>query len=463
MEKEARIGESINNKNLGGEKKKKMKTKTKLIASVEIAIVLCSVFLMAIPAIAAEQNMQKASASEASTASKDGYALPIPIYGNANEDDAIDMRDLTYVKLIFFGKKPETELADAKYDGKINPLDFIQIKLIIVGKEKELTILDDYERSVTLKMPLERVVLTRMGREEALVVIGAADKVVGISSDIPKSRPYVCEAGGLMDLPLVGQQPDLDYEKILALNPDLVFSSSSYPSWMNAVVEKIGDEVPVVGIGVYGLGDIRKTIRGYKTLEVMFDKKEEANKIISWIQKYDSLVKDRTKDLTPEEKPTFYIETYDDWVTYGSDHYDGIVAAGCGGRNIADGVDFAQGSSGEYVIDPEWLIEQNPDVIFRRVYPRGDMVTEEKARKRIEKLIDRPGWESINAVKNGRVYIYLNRIVYVAGNVVGSCYFAKCLQPDLFSDLDPMELYDEYWNTFMGMDFPELPIYPEPS
>jgi hypothetical protein len=48
-------GESVN-KNLGGEKKKKMKTKNKLLASVEIAIVLCSMFLVALPASAAEQT-----------------------------------------------------------------------------------------------------------------------------------------------------------------------------------------------------------------------------------------------------------------------------------------------------------------------------------------------------------------------------------------------------------------------
>jgi iron complex transport system substrate-binding protein len=103
-----------------------MKTKNKMIALLEIAIVLCSVFLVSIPAIAAEI-----------------YAPGLlDVFGNANEDDTIDMRDLTYVKLIFFGKKPETELADAKYDGKINPLDFIQIKLIIVGKERELTYID---------------------------------------------------------------------------------------------------------------------------------------------------------------------------------------------------------------------------------------------------------------------------------------------------------------------------------
>ncbi|MCK4732049.1 MAG: hypothetical protein KAT65_06265 [Methanophagales archaeon] len=45
-EKENRKGKSLN-KNLGGEKKEKMKTKNKIIALVEIAIVLCSVFLVA--------------------------------------------------------------------------------------------------------------------------------------------------------------------------------------------------------------------------------------------------------------------------------------------------------------------------------------------------------------------------------------------------------------------------------
>jgi iron complex transport system substrate-binding protein len=82
----------------------------------------------------------------------------LEIYGNANEDDTIDMRDLTYVKLIFFGKKPETELADAKYDGKINPLDFIQIKLIIVGKEKELTLVDSADKIKTVEKPITRIV-----------------------------------------------------------------------------------------------------------------------------------------------------------------------------------------------------------------------------------------------------------------------------------------------------------------
>jgi iron complex transport system substrate-binding protein len=166
-----------------------MKKKTKIVTMAEIAIVLCSVFLVALPGIAAEQNqeMQKISASEITTASEGDYVLGV--YGNANEDDTIDMRDLTYVKLIFFGKKPETELADAKYDGKINPLDFIQIKLIIVGKEKEITFKSASEtykdipsEAITIRKPVKRIVIAGFESAEVLRALNAADKVVGVGT-----------------------------------------------------------------------------------------------------------------------------------------------------------------------------------------------------------------------------------------------------------------------------------------
>jgi hypothetical protein len=113
-----------------------MKTKNKILALLEIAVVLCSVFLVALPAIAAEQTTQEVSASTITTASEDDFVLDY-IYGNANEDDTIDVRDTTYIKLAIFGKKPETKLADANYDGNVSMLDVGQTKLIILGKEKE--------------------------------------------------------------------------------------------------------------------------------------------------------------------------------------------------------------------------------------------------------------------------------------------------------------------------------------
>jgi len=79
-----------------------MKIKNKVIAITEKAIVLCSLLVVTLPVIAIEQFAQEVSASEVTTASEDDYTLGV--YGNANEDDTIDMRDTTYIKLVIFGK-----------------------------------------------------------------------------------------------------------------------------------------------------------------------------------------------------------------------------------------------------------------------------------------------------------------------------------------------------------------------
>jgi iron complex transport system substrate-binding protein len=170
----------------------------------EIVIVLCSMLVVTMPAIAAEQ---------------DDFILGV--YGNANEDDTIDMRDLTYVTLIFFGKKPETELADAKYDGKINPLDFIQIKLIIVGKEKELTYVDILGEPETVKKPINRLVNLGWNGIDVSRMLDAREIAVGVGSDyrsnLPISYPEISK------LPAVGAKADTcDCEKILSLEPDAV-------------------------------------------------------------------------------------------------------------------------------------------------------------------------------------------------------------------------------------------------
>jgi len=66
-------------------------------------------------------------------ASEDDYILDI--YGNANEDDTIDMRDFTYTARIILWLEDETDLADANYDGEVNVLDMTQIGLIILGRD----------------------------------------------------------------------------------------------------------------------------------------------------------------------------------------------------------------------------------------------------------------------------------------------------------------------------------------
>jgi iron complex transport system substrate-binding protein len=100
------------------------------------------------------------------------------IYGNANEDDVLDMRDVTYIKLVIFGKKPATTFADANYDGKISMLDIGQTKLIILGKEKQLTIVDQAARVVTVPRPIERIVTLFPSITRVILALDGCDRLV---------------------------------------------------------------------------------------------------------------------------------------------------------------------------------------------------------------------------------------------------------------------------------------------
>jgi iron complex transport system substrate-binding protein len=179
------------------------------------------------------------------------------IYGNANEDDVLDMRDVTYIKLVIFGKKPATTFADANYDGKTSMLDIGQTKLIILGKEKQLTLVDQADRIVTVNKPIEKVVLADLlDGVRTLVQLGAADKIVAINNYVenyalnpPDNYPWspvLHAAPELKELPSVGTYRDPNLELIVSVKPDVIFAYSGATDVANTLQETLG--IPVVCI-----------------------------------------------------------------------------------------------------------------------------------------------------------------------------------------------------------------------
>jgi len=78
-------------------------------------------------------------------------AYTLGVFGNANEDDTIDLKDVEYTASVVLGLDDQTQFADAKYDGEIDILDVTQIELIMLGKEEELTVFDADDRIVTMR------------------------------------------------------------------------------------------------------------------------------------------------------------------------------------------------------------------------------------------------------------------------------------------------------------------------
>ena len=452
-----------------------MKTKNKMIAMVEIAIVLCSLFLVAtLPAIAAEQNLQKAS----TTASEDDYVLDI--YGNANEDDTIDMGDVVYIKLAIFGKKDKTELCDAKYDGRINVLDVIQTKLIILGKEKQLTFVDTAEKIVTVKKPIERVAVFLPSQLETLRSLNAADTIVGLA--VAKTGKHVklwdpVFTPEVYELPSFGFKRTPDYEALLKLDPDAAFLFSSRPptygdTFMNTVRETLKSLNPDIAVFGFGCDNYSYYAEEVRMLGYIFDKRNEAEEFIEFHENVLNSVKETVKNIPEEDKPKVYFETFG---PYSIRHPHVAHVAYTGGKDIFSyGYDFPY--SGPPQVDPEAVIDRDPDIILRMNgdhgygLDAGDIAGLKEIR---DEIINRPELQEVPAVKNERVCILSNDFQHVhcgyngARNFIQIAYMAKVFHPELFKDMDPKAIHQEYLTEFQGLDIDldkqGVFWYPEPN
>ena len=415
-----------------------MRTKKKMIALVEIAIVLCSVFLVAIPAIAAAHG-QKVSESAITTASEDDYVLGI--YGNANEDDTIDMRDVTYTKLVIFGKKPETELADAYYDDEVDVLDVVQIKLIILGRESELTLVDSADRTVTVNKPVERVVIDFwIDAALTLQALKAEDVVVGVT-DVIVDEPILFPE--LSELPCIGVVYLPDYEKILELEPDVVLLGTHYMTF-DAIQAKIQSLDPDIVVLRFDYGLPSSHTDEVTKLGYIFDRREEAEELIDFVEGHLNTVDEKVRDIPDEERVKVYEEWWQDYTTTADAKYIEMA----GGKNI-----FSEIVGYPSAVDPEELIERNPEVIIR--FMSGGYQTDDvtELRNKRDEIMSRPGFDAVSAVDSESVYTSHSNIIAGPMYFVGVAYYAKWFYPELFEDLDPNAIHQEYLTEFLRIDF----------
>ena len=439
-----------------------MKTKTKTLTVVEIAIVLCSVFLVA-PAIAADQTTQKIGASAiGTTASEDE---PLGIYGNANEDDIIDMRDTTYTKLIIFRKKPETKFADANHDGKVSMLDVGQIKLILFGKQKKLTVEDDFGTAVTFRFPIERFIYHGHNSYvyETLRALGVTDRIVGITHRFVApgsnrySENYYPELVGFTD---VGILKSPDYEVINELEPDAVITDEK----SHLESDKMPG-IPVIAMDV----KMRQMTENTRKYGYIFDKREEAEEYINWYKEWENMLNERTETLSEGEKRVVWFgkPTEKTCGIYAKDHYRNVMVSVAGANSLGDEIS----GYGSVKVDPEWVISRNPEVILSSGSNRFigyDVYDAAEVKAVRDEYMSIPIWAEVKAIKNDEAYMISHAYTLCGGasGLIGSMYYAKWIYPDLFKDVDPQEMNQEFVTRFQHLDLNMEDIiiaYPPPA
>jgi iron complex transport system substrate-binding protein len=349
--------------------------------------------------------------------------------------------------------------------GIILPSSAAEFPENILNKTSDsITIVDQVGRTVTVNLPVTKIVVTNFREMETLLAIGARDKIVGIDSQFHKSQPFF----NLNDVPVVAEHAsEIDYEKVLLQNPDLVIMPTNQGATPDEVSKKLNN-MPVIA---FALNDKDRRNRGVQILGAVLGKEDEAEKLIKWTQKYDTIVEERTKNLKPEEMPSFYYEAIatptNEWNTFTPTTTQGKVAEGCGGRNIASDLN-ASGGSGTQV-GAEWVMVKDPDFIFLDFQGQdqaGVGHTPEDIQANLTNIFESrasEGFENYTAVKNNHVYALSRDWVSGPRWVIGHICFAKWLHPELFEDLDPEAMSKEYFEEFHGMELKGTWAYPAPK
>jgi len=326
-----------------------------------------------------------------------------------------------------------------------------------------VTVMDETGRTVTIDLPIKTIIATDNRQMETLLAMGAEDMIVGVDVSYHTHYPFL----GLKDAPEVSQHAKgIDYEKVLVQKADLVI----VPKSQGATADEISEKLQGIPVLAFDLGHRDHIIPEVQILGEILGKQTEAERLINWIEKYNTIVDDRTKDLKSDEMPTFYYEataTSSKWKANVPTSRAGVVAEGCGGQNIAADLEYNDTVS-SIVVDPEWILTENPDYIFLDFHSGKSGVgkTEDEVKEALKIMIDERGNDGIanvTAIRDNHVYAI--DYDYVAGPrwIVGHVCFAKWLHPDLFADLDPEKINKEFINEFLGVDNLEGTwVYPHP-
>jgi iron complex transport system substrate-binding protein len=428
--------------------------KNKILASLEIAIVFCLLFLVALPGIAA--------ASEDET---------LDIYGNANEDDIIDMRDLTFTARMILRLEDETDLADANYDGRVSVADMTQIGLIILGRESKLTLVDSADRIVTVNKPVERIVFTHPSSAEGISILGAQDRVVGRGYTIPTPELFPW----LSEFPCVNGPMfyDVDYEKVFELDPDIFLTVDIPMSGLEDVIATLEPEIPVVALNVFEPHTIAENTR---KLRYVLNTEEKGEVFIAFYEGVINDITEKTAGLSEEENPRVFL-MLPEWTPGQLNTWNDELPLAkylfeiTGAINIAADLPGPGGWVQE--VDSEWLTEQNPDTVMAQIHPGlvpgsfGYEIDDDSvAIVKREQIMKMDVFADSDAVQNDRVYLYLCDLIATPRCVVGIAYWAKLFHPTLFSDLDPQAIHQQYLTDFMRIDYDlsehGVFVYPEP-
>ena len=235
----------------------------------------------------------------------------------------------------------------------------------------ELT--DDSGVELRLARRPTRIVSLSPSATEILFALGLEEEVIGVTRycDYPAAAKAKEKIGDL----------NLDYEKIVALRPDLILAVGNMPAQSLARLRSLG-----LAVLAYSPTDLASVMGAVETIGLATGRQQAARELTAAMRRRVQAVRDKLATLVETEKPRVFVEIWIDPVmTAGPGTFTAELIRLAGGRDIAtDAKPWSPFSQ-------ELVLARNPQIIISQCGSAAQ-------------IVKRPGWETLAAVRDGRVH-----------------------------------------------------------
>jgi len=274
-----------------------------------------------------------------------------------------------------------------------------------------ITVVDDAGRTVTITQRPQRVICAAPSTTKFLQYLGLEDKIIAVTNwdDFEAER--------------IGDLFPINLEKIVSLNPDLIFTFGGFQLPEVVKLEQHGLTTVVLNAN-----SVQQILNDLVLVGTIMGIPEKAKQLANQLQERYLNIAKKAYNIPFDKrvKVVFLMDipgpdVREVW-TCGQGSYLNDLITLAGGANIAA---FFTGPNGFLPISLEYIVSQNPDVLIVTSYVPN---SEEQIK---EKISNHPILKSLKAVKNKRIYVYDN-------------YLLSLPAPQL------VEYIEKFYNDFYG-------------
>jgi iron complex transport system substrate-binding protein len=260
-----------------------------------------------------------------------------------------------------------------------------------------------------------RIVCLTEETTEILYRLGLGERVVGVSG-------FTVRPPEARKKPRVSSFLDADFERIVELSPDLVLGFSDLQADLGAQLARRG--VPVYLFNQRSVSEILQTVR---VVGALVGEAPAAERLADELERgLDRLIE---ANATLPRRPRVFFEEWHEPLISGIRWCSELVEL-LGGDDLYAETRTQQGAKGR-IVEPEAVAQRDPELVIASWCGR-------KAKR--EKIVARPGWAQVSAVKHDALYEVKSAFILQPGPAVltdGAAQVARIIAATARGELLP--------------------------